>query len=138
MLTGVLTATGLGFVYFIAAIPAGVAAGASPWAAGVAAWIGYSAGAAVVAFGGKPLRDWLAARRKRPAKTPAWIERVWNRFGVVGLGLLAPVTVGPQAAAFLAIACGTGALRTTVAISLGALPWCAGFVWMVLTARQVV
>ena len=136
MLTGVLTAAGLGFLYFIAAIPAGVAAGASPWSAATGAWIGYSAGAAVVAFGGKPLRDWLAARRKRPAKTPAWIEGVWNRFGIAGLGLLAPVTVGPQAAALLAIAFGTDALRSTLAMSLGVLPWCAGFAWMVQAATQ--
>ena len=57
--TGLSTAFGLGFLYFIAAIPAGMAAGASVWIAPIAAGFGYVAGGAVVLLAGAPLREWL-------------------------------------------------------------------------------
>jgi hypothetical protein len=129
MLTGLLTAFGLGFGYFVAAIPAGVAAGAPLGLAALAAWLGYSSAAAVVILGGVPLRAWILKKfnlstERDPQK---WIWKVWARLGVWGLGLIAPVTIGPHALAVLAIALGERPWRTFAAISLGVVPWCAGF-----------
>lgn len=128
-ITGTTTALGLGFVYFIAAIPGGTAAGAPVWMAAMAAWIGYSAGALVVLVAGAPLRDWLVRRLKIPVqRDPAkLIWRVWDRGGLAGLGLLAPVTIGPQAGAVLALAVGEKTPRILAALSLGVLPWCVAF-----------
>ena len=126
MFAALLLAFGLGFVYFIAAIPAAVAAGL-PWPLAVlGAWAGYSAGALVVTMAGAPLRAWLARKLPLPTPNPEkrfW--RIWQRAGLPGLGLIAPITVGPQVAALLAVAAGSPAGRVTVALSLGALPWCA-------------
>jgi hypothetical protein len=128
-LSGVMTAFGLGLVYFVAAIPAGVAAGASVWLAGVAAGIGYAAGGAVVLLAGAPLREWLVRKLKIPVeRDPSkLVWRIWERGGLPGLCLLAPVTIGPQATAVIALAVGERAPRIMAAIALGVAPWCAVF-----------
>jgi hypothetical protein len=128
-ITGISTAFGLGFLYFIAAVPAGVAAGALPWIAALAAWLGYSAGAAVVLLAGAPLRGWLVRKLKIPVeRDPSkLVWRVWDRGGLIGLGLLAPVTIGPQAGSVLALAVGEKAMRIFAAVSFGVVPWCVAF-----------
>ncbi|MCX6959255.1 MAG: hypothetical protein NTW91_03010 [Verrucomicrobia bacterium] len=124
-MAGSLTAFGLGFLYFISAIPAGVAAHAPLWAAATAAWIGYSAGGLVVLLAGAPLRVWITGKLKvDPTPDPTKLFwRVWHRFGLWGLGLIAPVTIGPQATAAIALALGERPLRIQLAISLGVFPW---------------
>lgn len=131
------TAFGLGFIYFIAAIPAGVAAGAPAWLAGLAAWLGYTAGGAVVLVAGAPLRSWLVGKLKIPTeRDPSkFIWRAWDRWGLAGLALLAPVTIGPQATAIIALAVGEKWPRILAAISFGVLPWVVTFV--VLTSFGV-
>jgi hypothetical protein len=133
-LSGLMTAFGLGVVYFIAAIPAGVAAGASAWLAGVAAGTGYVVGGAVVLLAGAPLRGWLVRRLKIPVeRDPSrLVWRIWERGGLLGLCLLAPVTIGPQATAVIALAVGERTPRIVAAIALGVAPWCV--VFAVLTA----
>ena len=134
MMTGIATAFGLGFVYFIAAIPAGVAAGASAWLAGLAAWLGYVAGAALVLLAGAPLREWLVRKLKIPVeRDPAkLVWRMWERGGLLGLCLVAPVTIGPQSTAVIALVVGEKPRRILAAVALGVLPWCV--IFAVLTA----
>lgn len=128
-MTGLITAFGLGFLYFVSAIPAGVAAHAPVWAAVVAAWLGYSAGGLVVLAAGAPLRAWITRRLKiDPTPDPTKLFwRIWQRFGIWGLGLIAPVTIGPQATAALCLALGEPARRIQLAISLGITPWAIAF-----------
>jgi hypothetical protein len=134
MLAGITTALGLGFLYFIAAVPAGAAAGAHAWIAGLAAGLGYLAGAAVVLLAGAPLREWLVRRLKIPVeRDPSkWVWRMWERGGLLGLCLVAPVTIGPQATAIIALAVGEKPRRILGAVAFGVLPWCVFFA--VLTA----
>lgn len=126
---GISASFGLGFVYFITAVPAGVAAGAPVWAAAAAAWAGYVAGGAVVLLAGAPLRDWLVRKLRIPVqRDPSkLLWRAWDRWGLAGLGLIAPVTVGPQATAVLGLAAGGNPWRILLAIALGVLPWCVVF-----------
>lgn len=120
---------GLGFAYFVAAIPAGIAAGVPVPLAALLAWAGYSAGAAVVLLAGTPLRDWLSRKFKigERSNRPGIVRRVWDRWGLAGLGILAPVTLGPQAGSLLALALGSKPVPVFAAISLGVIPWCVGF-----------
>jgi len=125
VISGIITSFGLGFVYFIGAIPAGVAAHAPLWSAALAAWLGYSLGGGVILLAGAPLRTWLLARLKvdvQPDPTKLF-WRIWHRFGLWGLGLIAPVTIGPQATAAIALALGERPGRILSAIMLGVLPW---------------
>ena len=126
MLTGMATAFGLGFLYFIAAVPAGVAAGAPAWVACLAAGLGYLAGAAVVLLAGAPLREWLVRKLKIPVeRDPSkLVWRMWERGGLLGLCLIAPVTIGPQVTTVIALAVGEKPRRILVAVAFGVLPWC--------------
>lgn len=125
MLPSFFTAFGLGFLYFISAIPTAVALGAPIWWAAVAAWLGYSAGAVIMLLLGVPAQEWL--RRKKnfslvpDPKKIFW--RVLDRYGVIGLGLIAPVTIGPQLAALVLLALRIKPTKIVAAISFGALLW---------------
>ncbi len=117
------TAFGLGFVYFISAIPASVLAGAPLWAATCVAWLGYTMGAAAVLLL-TPLRLWLTKKFKisPTVDETKLFWRIWNRYGVIGLGLIAPVTIGPQISALLLLALGVAPTRILFWISVGAIP----------------
>jgi len=125
LISGLLTSFGLGFFYFVGAIPAGVAAHAPLWGAVLASWLGYSLGGTLVLAAGAPLRAWITIKLKiDPRPDPAKLFwRIWHRFGLWGLALIAPVTVGPQATAAIAIALGESPRRIQLAISVGILPW---------------
>lgn len=132
--TGFSAAFGLGFLYFIAAVPAGVAAGASAGIAGLAAGLGYVAGAGIVLLAGAPLREWLMRKLKIPVeRDPSkLVWRMWQRGGLLGLCLIAPVTIGPQATAVVALAVGEKPQRILATVAIGIFPWCVLFA--VLTA----
>lgn len=124
-MAGTLTAFGLGFLYFLSAIPAGTAAHAPLWAATLAAWGGYSAGSLAVLIAGTPLRRWLHGKFGiNPKPDPSkFFWRIWERFGIWGLGLIAPVTIGPQAMALVCLALGESPWRIQAAVSAGSAPW---------------
>ena len=129
MITGFLTSFGLGFIYFISAIPAGVAAHAPIWLAAIAAWLGYSDGGLVILLASAPLRSWITRKMKidpQPDRSKIF-WRIWHRFGLWGLCLIAPVTVGPQATAVIALALGESPRGIQLAISLGIVPWAIAF-----------
>lgn len=140
IISGSAVAFGLGFVYFLAAIPSGTAAGAPLWLAAVAGWLGYTSGALLVLLAGAPLRNWLLwklkiSTQRDPSK---WIWRVWEKWGLAGLGILAPVTIGPQAGSLLALAVGERPVRILTAISLGVIPWCVLFAFLVGLGVKIV
>ena len=107
-IAGISVSFWLGFFYFIGAIPVGVAAGVSVPMAALGAWAGYASGAGIVVLAGVPARDWLVKRFRIPVqRDPSkWIWRAWDRWGLIGLGLFAPVTIGPQIGGVLALAVG--------------------------------
>lgn len=125
----VVTIFGFGFFYLVGAVPAGVALGFSPAMAALIAWCGYASGAAVMTLVGEPVRNWLARKLKIPVEhdPEKLVWKVWSRFGLAGLGLLAPVSIGPQAGCVLAMTLGEKPWKAVLALSLGALPWCVGF-----------
>jgi hypothetical protein len=139
-LGGLATVFGLGFIYFISAIPTGAALKLPLWIAALAAWLGYSAGGVVVAFAGAPLRAWLTRRFKiaPDPENPSLVLRAWRRYGLPALGLLAPVTIGPQAGALLGLALGASRGRLVAALSLGAIPWAAAFAILVSLGVKLV
>jgi hypothetical protein len=135
--TAALSAFWLGFFYFIAAIPAAVVLGMPAMLAGVIAIAGYSAGAGVVLLAGAPLLRWWKARRERKEAVkpiaqdskkhiPLW-KRAWNFGGLWFLGLVAPITIGPQVGALIATSLGEKPVRTWIALTAGILPWAVFF-----------
>jgi hypothetical protein len=128
-LWAMLTVFGLGIAYFLAAIPTGVAMRLDPVVAALCAWTGYIAIAAAVLSVGSPARKWLVKKfnislQPNPEKL---LWRVWMRWGLPGLGLIAPVTCGPYFAALIALALGERPRRVMLWIALGVIPWCVLF-----------
>ena len=80
------------------------------------------------------MREWLTRKLKiDPKPDPTKLFwRMWHRFGLWGLGLIAPVTIGPQATAAIALTLGERPVLIQAAITLGILPWVG--VFAVLTA----
>lgn len=133
------TVFGLGIIYFLAAIPTGVVMKLDPVVAAVCAWAGYTAIAAVMLFIGGPAREWMKNKfRISPHPNPEKLFwRIWQRWGMPGLGLLAPVTCGPYFAALIALALGEKPRRLMFWIAAGVVPWCLGFVVLAATGNTL-
>ena len=123
-----LAVFGLGIVELWAAIPAGLAWGVHPVATGITAALGAVAGVFIVLALGEGLRKWLLRRhhRGREEKQPGRIHRVWARYGVAGLGLLAPLLVGAPVGTALGLALGAPRKRLVLWMVIGIVAWSAG------------
>jgi membrane protein YqaA with SNARE-associated domain len=101
-----LTVAGLATFEIYAAIPAGFAFGLSPWLIFFASIAGGLAGAIVAAFFGDKIRAFFHKKRtpKEETKKHPVITKLWNKYGIAGLGILGTFTVGAP----ISIAVGTG------------------------------
>lgn len=108
MLLKILTVAGLATFEIYAAIPTGFALRLSPWLIFFASVTGGLAGVFVVAFLGDRIKAFIK-RFKKPAEekiaaTDTLAHRLWDKFGIIGLGFLGTVTVGAP----ISIAVGVG------------------------------
>lgn len=97
MILKILTVAGLATFEIYAAIPAGFAMGLSAWIIFFASVSGGLAGVFVVAFLGDKIRNFVAKYRKpkvKEIKTDTLAHRIWNKFGIIGLGFFGTFTVG--------------------------------------------
>ncbi len=110
-----------------AAVPAGLALGLSPVAVGITAAAGAVVGAVGVALLGDRARRWLLRQHAGPggAEPHGALRRVWERFGVAGLGLLAPLLVGAPLGTVLGIVLGVPLGRLLGWMSMGIVLWSA-------------
>ena len=122
-----LTIIALGAVELWAAIPAGLALKANPVVVGVAAAVGAMLGVLVVVLLGEPVRHWLAGRHRgeRETGSQGLIRLIWDRYGVVGLGLLAPIVTGAPLGAALGLALGVPSGRLLFWMFAGIVIWSA-------------
>ncbi len=107
MFLKILTVAGLATFEIYAAIPAGFAFKLSPWTIFFASLVGGLAGAVVAAFFGDKIRAFF--HKKKPTKSDEIkkhpvITKLWNKYGIIGLGVLGSITVGAP----ISIAVGTG------------------------------
>lgn len=89
-------------------------------------WTGYSAAGVIVTSLGAAARGLLGRKAGTGEGRSGIVWRCWNRAGLLGLGLISPVTIGPKGAALVGLALGERPGRLALAISLGALPWALG------------
>jgi hypothetical protein len=109
----------LSVVELWAAVPAGVALGLPP----ILVWLATVAGALVCIFvvvlAGERLRAWLVERLGHGrAREGGRLRAIWERYGVIGWGLIGPLVLGAPLAAALGV--GLGAPRDRLLIWLGA------------------
>ena len=116
---------GIAFLSLWASIPAGLALGLSPVPIVATATVSYAAGVALVVFLGQPVRDWIMRRfgDKVSGDPNSAVRRAWERYGLIGLALLAPITTGAQIGAAMGMALNAPARRLFLLMSLGGLLW---------------
>lgn len=108
MIYKILTVAGLATFEIYAAIPAGFAFGLNPWVIFFASLVGGITGAFVAAFLGEKIEKLISKYRKaKPQpkeKKPNLAHKIWDKYGMVGLGLVGTFTVGAP----VSIAVGVG------------------------------
>lgn len=119
---------GLGVIELWAAIPAGLALGLHPIAIGITAAIGAMLGAVAVVLLGERVRTCLARRHggKDESGRHGLIHRIWHLYGVIGLGLLAPLLTGAPMGVALGLILGAPAFRLLFWITVGIVLWSTG------------
>jgi membrane protein YqaA with SNARE-associated domain len=95
----ILTVAGLASFEMYAAIPAGFALGLSPLTILIATIVGGVSGVLITAFLGDKLRQFISKRRapKEPKPHTGIGYRIWNKYGIIGLGLLGTLAIGGPA-----------------------------------------
>jgi len=107
MFLKILTVAGLATFEIYAAIPAGYAFKLSPFTILFASIIGGLAGVFVSYFFGDKIRAFFHKKKtveKTESQKHPMITRLWNKYGVVGLGFLGTITIGAP----ISIAVGAG------------------------------
>ena len=97
MLIKILTVVGLATFEVYAAIPAGFAFKLSPFIIFLASTFGGLIGVFVTAYLGKQIKNFFNKYRKvrEEKKAPdGLVLKIWNKYGVIGLGFLGTMTVG--------------------------------------------
>ena len=96
MFLKILTVAGLASFEIYAAIPTGFAFGLSPWMIFIASVTGGVAGVFVAAFLGDRIRKFFTKNKFSKEEKPktGLIYRIWNKYGIIGLGFLGTMTVG--------------------------------------------
>lgn len=122
MLIKLLSAAACGAIDLWFGLLVGLASGLSPIASGAAATVGGLAGAALVALAGGRLqrwahsRGWLAKRRER-------LERIWNRYGILGVAFQAPMLTGAPLGTLIALSLGAPAKKLLFWMSVSVILW---------------
>lgn len=119
----VISIFAVAFFTFWPAIPAGLALGLSPAVVIATTTFSYICGVGLVLMPGERVRAWVTKRWNHKTSSPGFFQRIWSRYGVIGLGLLAPMTVGAQIGAALGLSSNTAPRRLFIWMALGALGW---------------
>lgn len=94
----ILTVAALATFEIYAAIPAGFAFKLNPFIIFTASAVGGLLGVVVAAYLGDIIKKWMHKVRKpaknQPKKETKFILKIWEKYGVIGLGLLGTMTLG--------------------------------------------
>lgn len=124
-----LTIFVLGVAELWAAAPAGVVMRLQPLLVFAVAAAGAVSGGTVVILLGEQVKAWLERKQKREKleERRGLLFRVWQRYGVIGWGLLAPLLVGSPLGAAFGLALGAPPRRLLIWLSVGSVLWSAVF-----------
>ncbi|HUV83649.1 MAG TPA: small multi-drug export protein [archaeon] len=117
-----LTVFGIGIIELWAAIPAGFALDLHPVTIGLIAAIGAMVGAGTVLVLGERVRNRLI-RHSNPNAQHGRIYQIWQSYGVIGLGLLAPLLTGAPLGVAVGLTLGAPTGRLLFWICIGIVIW---------------
>jgi hypothetical protein len=119
-----LSVAAIAVVELWAAVPAGIAMGLPALLVWAATVCGALVGIGVIVFAGDRLRAWLIARLGHGGARPGGrLRRLWDRHGVIGWGLLAPLLLGAPLAAAIGVALGAARGRLVFWLGAGVVVW---------------
>ncbi len=126
----ILTVIGLATFEVYAAIPAGFAFKLPSLVIGIASTVGGLIGVFVAAYLGNQIKKLIAKYRKpkHPAKPKTGlIIRIWEKYGVIGLGFLGTLTVGAPISIGVGVGFNVPVNKMVVWCSIGVIVRCALF-----------
>jgi len=130
MFLKILTVAGLATFEIYAAIPAGFAFGLAPWTIFLASVTGGLIGVFVAAFLGDKIR--VLFHKKKPTKETAeknhpFILRLWNKYGIFGLGFLGTVSIGAPISLAIGIGLNANIKKLAIWCCVGVITRCIVF-----------
>ena len=125
----IFTVAGLATFEIYAAIPAGFAFGLHPGTIFSASLIGGLAGVFVAAFLGDQIRAFFSRNKQPKLDKPkvGLIYRIWDKYGVIGVGFLGTMTVGAPVSLAVGVGFNVPLKKLIVWCCLGVLVRCALF-----------
>jgi uncharacterized membrane protein len=131
MIYKILTVIGLATFEIYAAIPAGFAFKLNPIEIFSYCVIGGLFGVFVAAYLGDIIKKWISKLRKnkvnKVAKEPGFALKIWQKYGVIGLGLLGTMTVGAPISIGIGVGFNVPTNKMVFWCSLGVVLRCALF-----------
>lgn len=131
MIYKILTVAGLATFEIYAAIPTGFAFGLNPFVIFIASLGGGIFGAFVAAFLGEKIEN-LISKYKKPKlhkkeKKPNLAHKLWDKYGIVGLGVLGTFTVGAPVSIAVGVGFNVNMHRLLIWCCVGVFLRCAVF-----------
>ena len=127
----ILSVAGLATFEIYAAIPAGFAFGLSPIVIFLSSLIGGLLGVFVAAYLGDKIKSLVNQFRKnkveKTKKEPGFVLKIWEKYGVIGLGLLGTMSVGAPISIGIGVGFNVPTNKMVFWCSLGVLIRCAIF-----------
>jgi len=103
-------------------IPTGLVLGLPPVLSGAAATAGALLGATLVTLAGERVQCWIYSRRWF-AKRRQRVERLWNRYGLIGLAFQSPILAGTLLSTTVALGLGAPARKLLLWMSISLIFW---------------
>jgi uncharacterized membrane protein len=131
MIYKILTVIGLATFEIYAAIPAGFAFKISPIEIFLYSMLGGLIGVFVAAYLGDIIKKWLNKFRgttiPKNTKEPGFVLKIWNKYGVIGLGLLGTMSVGAPISIGIGVGFNVPTNKMVFWCSIGVILRCALF-----------
>lgn len=131
MIYKILTVAGLATFEIYAAIPAGFAFHLNPWVIFIASLVGGIVGVFVAAFLGEKIEKFISKYRKpkivTKEKKPNLAHKLWEKYGIVGLGLVGTFTVGAPVSIAVGVGFNVPMHKLAMWCCIGVLARCALF-----------
>jgi membrane protein YqaA with SNARE-associated domain len=133
MFLKILTVVGLATFEIYAAIPAGFVFGLSPWIIFFASVTGGLIGVFVAAFLGNNIRALF--HKEKPTKDVVekkypMILRLWNKYGIIGLGFLGTMSVGAPISLAVGIGLNANIKKLVSWCCIAVVTRCIVFTWL--------
>ncbi len=131
MIYKILTVAGLATFEIYAAIPTGFAFGLNPWVIFTASLVGGIIGVFIATFLGEKIETFIAKYRKPKTETkekkPNLAHKLWEKYGIVGLGFVGTMTVGAPVSIAVGVGFNVNMHKLATWCCLGVLTRCALF-----------